>query len=563
MPTVPRLSSPQVEQTALPNVRFQTDMPLEAFGGGAPTKALAGAVVDIGSEIAKQEERERRQANDVVVKDAYKQGLTGGNALMYDPQNGAFTKRGKDAFGVVDEYVPQYKKQLDDIEGGLANEDQKNQFRAIRSTLEANLQDSLQKHVFTESKKFSDETNLGGVKALTDDAVLNYQTPGRVQQNIEKQKAFLEGYAQDNGISGPAKENFFNTQISKTYTAVLERMLANGQDREAKAFFDENRSGFHADDIATVEKQLKIGSTRGESQRLADDITIKYKSMTDAVDEVRKISDPELRDATNARVKEFFSEQAAARARDQETMFQDAWNRVRQSGSMDAVPPATLAKLSPQQQKSLGQALHVNETNLQKYYEFEQMASDPNRRNEFLKLGFSDLAPHLSENDFKTVAGWQAGLRKQDEATLQKLDGIQSNSQIRDSMMSAAGIDPTPKPNGSVGAQNAARVKNMADQQIAEYYRRTGKQPTNAEVKGMMDEILKDVILSRGMIWNSTEKLYNVKPGVEFDVDLKDIPKPELIKIDDYLRRQGITPTDTQRILTYKKKLKAMVDRAQ
>lgn len=550
MPTVPRLSSPQVQQSALPNARVNVDAPIEAFGGGQSVSRVFGAVSDIGENIARHEVYEKHQADDIRTKSAYKDGL----ALKNTRELEAKSKQGQDAFGVLDEYAPLYKKDLDKIEEGLANSAQKAQFQLIRQSLEADLDGSLKNHIFTQGKKFADETNLGGVEALKTDSVLHYHTSGLVASNLKKQAAFLEGYAKDNGLSGDAKTVFIHKALSETHTAVAERMLNNHEDIAAKAYVESQKDNFTPDDLKKLEGALRVGTVRGESRRLADGFVASSKNMGEALDKAKDITDTDVLDATKARIREEYAIRNAAKEQEQDALFQDSWNKVSKAKSLDVIAPSVLAKLSPQQQKALGGALHLRETNLEKFYNFQQMAADPDRRAEFLKLKFSDLAPHLSEHDMKTVGEWQAGLRRQDGKTLSDLDGIQTNSQIRDGMMLAAGIDPTPKP-GS-GAMVSTRVKNMVDKRIAEEFSRTGKKPSNADVKSIMDDVLKQVITSRGYLWNSTKPVYNLEPGESFDLDLKDVPRADIEKIDTELKRRGKTPTDAIRLELYKAKLK-------
>lgn len=266
MPVVPKYDSPQIQQAPIPGARFNTEAPLAAFGGGQAQQGVNNAIDAAAGDVFKIAAKEKETADDTATKKAYADALTVKNNLIYDPQSGVMTRKGQDALGVVDEYQPKFKKSLDDIENGLANQDQKDQFQSIRAAQEAEFNGSLQKHIATESQVFAEQTNKAALEASMNDAVLNYHNPGAVEKNIETQKAIILSRARDQGIEGPIADQQISDVTSKTYTAVIGRMLANGDDQTAQKFYEANKDKItDAADATAIEKSLESSKTASES----------------------------------------------------------------------------------------------------------------------------------------------------------------------------------------------------------------------------------------------------------------------------------------------------------
>ncbi len=257
MITVPRYDSPQVEAQGIPNAHVDAPASAEAFGGGASNAGVFQATGQAASETRRVYVEAKGQADDLAVQDALQKTVKLRNTLLLDPNTGAMTKKGKDAFGVVNEYTPQFDEQADKISETLSNPEQKAMYSKLRGQQATDLNTSLQSHIFTESQKYDDEVTNSGVIAQRDDAVLNYQEPGRIAQSLKMQTALLQSRGQRLGLPDDAVKLAVEDSVSKTHAAVVQRMLANDQIDQAEQYFKVNKAGFDATDVTNVEKSLE------------------------------------------------------------------------------------------------------------------------------------------------------------------------------------------------------------------------------------------------------------------------------------------------------------------
>lgn len=252
MPKVPTYT-PQVQQSGAPNVRVSSDAPIEAFGGNNPA---FGAAAGLGEQVAKIGAQEKQKADDVATTEAYTKTLEMKNRLFWNPQGGVMSRKGKDAFGVFDEFMPQFDKETDAIEQGLANGEQRQMYRSMRLKLQADFDGELQRHVSQERKVYDDQTTETGLAAERDNAIKNYLAPGAVDESLRMQKALVAAHAQRNGMDDEFSNQKFLEVASKTHAAVIDRMLTNDQGKLAEEYFGKYKDSIKGDDLARVEKAI-------------------------------------------------------------------------------------------------------------------------------------------------------------------------------------------------------------------------------------------------------------------------------------------------------------------
>ncbi len=140
---------------------------------------------------------------------------------------------------------------------------------------------------------------------------------------------------------------------SKTHAAVVQRMLANGQDQAASEYYKSIKDQIGGGEVTQVEKALEEGTLRGQSQRESDKIVAGSNNLTSALDQARKIEDPKLRDETTSRVKDFYTTKRMAENESKEQDYVGATNIIEKTKDFDNVPPGMLTKMSPAERTSL------------------------------------------------------------------------------------------------------------------------------------------------------------------------------------------------------------------
>lgn len=553
MPIVPRVTTTQVQQAGLPNARERVETSAEAFGGGQSLAAVGQAAQGLLGSTQRLVLEEKAKADDSWSKDAFAKAARARQEALYNPQNGALIRRGKDAFDVADQYGGAYDKTLDEIESTATNDAQRGMFKQIRNQQKLDLMGDLERHTLGETKRYQEETNRSALEVAKDDAVLNYQNPERVSASLALQKSLILSHARDNGQDAATAQDEYQKVTSQTHAAIIDRMLSNGQDLLAKKYYDANKAGL-THGVAHVEKALEEGTLRGESQRQSDTIISESSGMGDALSKTRQIEDPKVRDAATDRVKQYYSAQKAAEAERTERIMTQAGNIIDKTGSVDQVPPGQWATLSPSEKSSLkAYAKHRQEgtqpeTDWKKYYDVKTLASTPVGKDEFMKMNLMELRPHMDDSRFKELVDIQTSLRKNDGKAEKTLDGYRTNQQIVNDSLLAAGYRVNPKP-GTTDAEKDALFKSKVDEQMRVLQAQTGKAANNEDVQNIVDNLLikstNDGFLSFLGIGRGKRAFeMNADERANRDVNPKDIPALDRKKIEEALKRRNIPATD-------------------
>jgi hypothetical protein len=152
------------------------------------------------------------------------------NDALYNPQTGALSKRGKDAFAVPDEVGKAYDDYTQEVRKGLTTDRQRVAFDKAAASRRGDIDKTLARHVFTEARKFEDTETENYVATAKQSAVNNYQDSARVDLEIARGSAAVADYAKRNGL-GPEYVKQKTAQISERHA---RRSSSTGSSRMVK-----------------------------------------------------------------------------------------------------------------------------------------------------------------------------------------------------------------------------------------------------------------------------------------------------------------------------------------
>ena len=567
MPTVPTYNSSQVQTQRLAAPKVNTQVPLEAFGGGQVADRIESSNRELLNSSLKLLKQEKDKADDARSQEAWSTYLNEKNDQLWNPEYGAYNKKQKDAFGLADQYMPKMNEKAQEILDSLDNEDQRQMVQKMIRKIDTDFQSELDRHTFKETQKYEQSVMANGLEASQEDAILNYQNPGVIQESIGTQKTLIEDYAQKNGWSKEELDNKLSEATSQTHSKIINRMVNIGDDRMAKAYFNEVKDTLSGDDIASIEKIVQEGSYRGESQRIVDDLMGQGLSQTQALEKIKDIEDPRLRDEASQRLRNETAAIKAAKQADQEKTFTEVSNVVESTGSRETIDMATWLNLSDAQRKSIDSRISQlrkgiePETNWDTYYDLKTMASNASTRNAFLKKDLRLERPNMANAEFKELINLQTALRKGKDSD-KLLNGYRSNHQIVNDTLKEIDINPSPK----AGTDEATRVnqfRRMVDDQVMLYQQQSGKKATTSDVQGIVDRLTTQVITDRGWIWDTEALFFEAPPANPVDLELDQVPAGERAKIESALRKNNL-PINEQNILNlYTRKLETMRNASQ
>lgn len=536
--------------------REQVTKPLEGgLRAAVPTAEGFGAatgekLTQVGIQLYR-DEQERQ--DEVAIVEAERKLSDWELKRMYDPKEGALSRRGKDAFGLPDTVTKEYDDTVTEIRKSLSNERQRSVFDRSTVGRRRSISEKLNVHVMSEVRKFDDVETDNLIKNAQQIAIANAGDEKRIGEEIDRQQQEIMRYAQRHGLGAEYVSRKLSVARAETHTGVVERLLANGRDVDAKTYVEKYRKEIESGgDIAKVEKWIEEGSTRGESQRQADAILGTATTREDAVTKAREIKDPKLRDAVEERVNRYWSVKREAERETREKNMTDAANLIDATGRTSSISPSVWNSFSVSERTQLEQYAKRKEkgedakTDLGTYYGLITMASTPGQQEKFSKLNLMDYINKLGKQDFKHIAEVQASIRKNDNKAVDKLlasDRVQ-NQIVNDAVL-AMGLDPTPNEKTSKAKRDQVlEFRRVVRDSVSGHEQRIGRNATDKEVQEIVDNLIVKGVTKPGIIFDDTRRVFELKEGETLTIKPADVPPAERRKIEAALRRQGRAVTD-------------------
>lgn len=539
MPKVPVYEGNQVQSQAAPSVGITAQTSVENFGGGA-ANALT-ALERPAARFVDAYNENKRKADQLAVYEASAKLSEVENSLLYDPQNGALNKRGKDSFSLPAAVQDSYVKMSNDVSNSLTNDEQKAAFRRIQMERGVQVDRSVQKHVSGEILRYDNDVTTNFIKNEQDAAIKSYKDPVRVMMSIENQKQAIKDFGSRNGLSTEEIAQKESQLVSSTHKEIINRMLTNDEDMSAQEYYQVIKEEVKGTDLADVEKAIEAGSLRGNSQRFVDGLLKEGLSETQALARARTIKDPKLRDATVERTRNEFNIKEAAERQELEDKHVNALNVIDKRGVKVV---ADLQKLPGWNDMTVGQRNSLESymeskilgkdttTDPQTYYNLKTMASVPATKDAFVKMNLMEKRTSLSASDFKQMVDLQSQLRQGKGEAEKVLNGWRSDDQVVKDVAESAGINPKNK--------NFNEFSYRVEQaQIAEQ-ERLGRKLNNIELADLTKRLTMPIVTKERWYWSDDEKkIFEATDEELQNIKYKDVPSTEKVKIENSLRKMN------------------------
>lgn len=410
MPTVPE-GRRRVGLAPLPGVRVDPSAPAGAF---QRSTFDAGPVAQAAQQLYEQHQQ---QVDQVAVLDADNQL----SQITTDLTRQALSRRGVDALGAKQEAEDGWNKATSDIEANLGGSPRaKEAFRQRAAARYQNLYATVERHADSEFKQHDDAVATEGINQRYNSA-LTAATPEQRDLAFAEIKAIITQHAQRNGESDLAPARIA-TAVSRTHAGILEAMVNGGQDLAAKDYLAQHRAELVGKDLIGAEHLLRKATQLGEAQRQADRITGSALSLMAGRAEAAKIEDPEVREDTERRVRQYFADRAADERQRQAQAFNDASAIVEKTGSFDAIPIRLRIALSPTENEALqhrvDQIRHPKEPgDPETYFHLLNLASlSPTTREQFAREDLTPKGyPNLSSSERQKLMTLQRQISMRDD----------------------------------------------------------------------------------------------------------------------------------------------------
>lgn len=560
MPKVPTLESPRIQEGRTNIQRLDAPGPNLNVGQGLDRANRAAR--NLNSQAQKIEREEQSKADQIKILEADQKLSELETKLLYDPQSGAMNARGKDSFSLGETVLPSFQQSASEIEKDLNNDFQKLSFRKMMAQRTSHIDRQISRHVSAETKKHDEQVTKSYVANEMNAAIQNFHDPERIKLSLDRQKGTLMSYADRNGLDAETAKQMLSETESKTHSQIVSKLMNGGGIRHAQKYYADNKNKITGEDRISVEKALKAGVIQADSQSASDKIMAKNpSSMTEALVEARKISDPDKRDETVRRVKSRFADIRAAEAEDSRQSFEMAYNSIEANrGDIDSIPKDIWANMAGQKRETIKKiaaqmrnGLPV-ETDIATYYELETLAGSPSTRKSFMQMNLLEKKHLLSESDFKHFAKMQANARS--GKGNKDLDGIQTKGAIVNSALAAGGVEfgknASPEDN-----KTANLFRRKVDELVIQNQESTGKKITNEELRNITENLMVESITDNGYFgfFKGRKRLFELTREDTPLIQLEDIPSGEVEEIKSALRNLNMPVNDDNILRLYTEKL--------
>lgn len=253
IPTYQRQVAPEITQAPR-----ALDADVDASGLGQSLQRSA-------SDVYQVQQQEIQDANRTALLGADNKLGAWQNTALFDPSNGAFTKKGAGALNVTQTTLDQFDKQSADITESLANPEQKRMFQQAALQRREGLQSKLGSYEFGQQQQYKDDVDQSSIQLAQSSAALNYNDPQSVDQERLKMNAVYEQRADRLGWSPEEKQAQLQQANSSMSNAVIHRMVIDSP-QKAQDLFGQYKDTMTANDQIQATNTIDQAFKRQEAE---------------------------------------------------------------------------------------------------------------------------------------------------------------------------------------------------------------------------------------------------------------------------------------------------------
>lgn len=219
-------------------------------------------------QLAAQFKAEQEKMDTLKVEDAFTKLRQRQLDLTIGEQDGYLRLKGSQATGRP--LLQDYKKLYDDatttIEAGLANDQQREKFRARAGVSGIQFQEGILQHVFKESAVYAKEVLSGVINTEVASATAQWQNPEAVGISIARIENQVKASAEALGWPKEYAQAERLEALSKVHSSVISQAIASGNYVFAQKWYEANKD--------SIDKQTSVAVVKavadGEQKQLSD-----------------------------------------------------------------------------------------------------------------------------------------------------------------------------------------------------------------------------------------------------------------------------------------------------
>ena len=509
---------------------------------------------------------EQQRADQTRIADAMNQAVAARLRLTHDQADGYTRLVGRNALerpdgkGLDEEYAGRLKGDIDAIDAGLGNDQQRRVFRQQAGQMLVQFGADVAQYRNRQHTAYQISTAEGTIATARDMASLESGNPEAVAQAQGAIKAAVYELGQLHGWS--AQETLAKTveQLSPMHASVATEAIQQGRIDYAKTYLEQVKAELTPQARMQLGAALKIGDTNARAQAFGDEVIGKGLTLSDALGEARKRFEGEAEVAAVREVKDRFGEQEIARARDVKAVGSAAWSAVMATGR---IPPTMLADLrakAPEEERQMRDWLEAKyrrakddaegkkTDGFDTFYGLVRMATE--EPGKFAALDLRKVAPLVGKEQISSLVRMQTGISKSDAKAMEEQQMVKATLGLIKGEVAAIGIDLSPK-EGTAQAKETAIFLGALSQSLMQAAQAKGSPLTSDEAKRIGMNMVREGVEQGSGIFGfgqTTKRGYqiatdpSIKPGASFIVAPFDkIPEDVRNKLTtDYRSAKGL-----------------------
>jgi hypothetical protein len=214
-----------------PYPRLPEEVSPQAYGAG-----VGQSLEQAGQELQRVHDQVTQQAQQSQLT-AFHNGLQSVVLdLTHNPQTGAFTKQGANAFGLDQQYLPQFDQRAQALLAGIP--DPKVRQLAIGAIGQSRnqLSEQLDTHELTQHQEYAAQTAQSSIQLAATQAAANFNHPDIVSSNKDTVNFNIDSLAQLKGWSPETTAYNRQKALSEFHSTIVDSMVGQGNLSQARTY---------------------------------------------------------------------------------------------------------------------------------------------------------------------------------------------------------------------------------------------------------------------------------------------------------------------------------------
>lgn len=532
---MPRL--PDIESLG-PRPTPQGGRQIASFDGTAVGRAMQGVSAEIGEVVKKME----LEDDNTAVSAARRALNDWEREAVYNPETGAASKSGRDAFGVGKELTKSFDEFAAEVAKGLKGDRQRQAFTDIANSRRQQVLEWADRHVLREREVYQAGEFEASQKSYRERAALKAATAttpqqmGEVAAEIGLMRSQLIDFYRSKGKGDEARDAALFAATSDAHAGVLRTLITSGRTKEADEYFKANQKSIDERDRAVLAGDIRKRADAIEANTAVNDVwsTLGPKKLTEPVvlrtmiETIRAkyAAEPEKANTAVALLRE----RASAHNEEQREVVASMVNSV--MGALEQKKPLSVITQMPEwkempatEQRRIREHVEAQQERAIARADAQEaraeralLRKERERERETLSAYFIYSQPEnlmrMSPNQIKALApaiGVERAARLLDKRMdYDKAGGMAAANVDEDAFKTAAqqaGLkvydsNPSEEQKAAIG-----HVKNVIETRIHTYQKSAGKPMDREQKAKVMQEVLDDFVIRERPYWFGSDKV--------------------------------------------------------